>query len=122
MNESCKANSNYPRMNDYDWDSAPFNEHDNIEREIEVEVTLTLKKTVKIKVDDYISNGYEKDEDGNCFDDIDYSSCNIEKAVDEQIVLPQDAKKYISANTDMGKKAYKDLSDWELLDIDTKKI
>lgn len=46
-------------MNNYDYPlgadtkDAPWNQVDNPEREIEVTVSVTLSKTVKIKVSDY---------------------------------------------------------------------
>ena len=58
-------------------------------KEVEVTVSVTLSKTVKVKINDYdiISQGV--DEDGNFFENIDYSNCNITNAVEEQILLPQ---------------------------------
>ena len=44
-------NYNYPMG--ADTKDAPWNQVDNPEREIEVTVSVTLSKTVKIKVSDY---------------------------------------------------------------------
>lgn len=88
-------------MNNYDYPlgsdtlNAPWNQTDNPEKIIEVLVSVTLSKTMKIKVSDYIITNSGKDEDGNYFEDIDYSNCNLKKAVEEQHVLPQEAYKYI---------------------------
>ena len=61
----------------------------NKSKEVEVTVSVTLSKTVKVKINDYdiISQGI--DEDGNFFENIDYSNCNITNAVEEQVLLPQ---------------------------------
>lgn len=61
----------------------------NKSKEVEVTVSVTLSKTVKVKINDYdiISQGV--DEDGNFFENIDYSNCNITNAVEEQVLLPQ---------------------------------
>lgn len=72
---------------------APYNEVETPEREIEVTVSVTLSKTVKIKVSDYEIIDSGKDEDGEHFEDIDYSNCDLKKAVKEQITLPQDTCK-----------------------------
>lgn len=71
---------------------APWNEVENPEREIEVTVSVTLSRTVRIKVSDYKVTGIFKDEDGHCYADIDYTDCNLEQAVREQILLPQNLK------------------------------
>lgn len=71
-----------------DTDRAPWNKKELPEREIEVTVSVTLSKTVKIKVNDYEAN-VEADEDG-LYVDYDFSKCNLYSAVCEQIPLPQD--------------------------------
>lgn len=86
-------------MNNYDYPigadnkSAPWNEKENSEREIEVTISVTLSKTTKIKVSDYEITNSGKDEDGEYFEEIDYSNCDLEEAVKEQIKLPQDTYK-----------------------------
>lgn len=60
-----------------DTPNAPWNQVDNPEREIEVTVSVTLSKTVKIKVSDYSITDSGKDEDGEYFEDIDYSKCDL---------------------------------------------
>ena len=88
--------------------NAPWNQVDNPEREIEVTVSVTLSKTVKIKVSDYEITDSGKDEDGEYFEDIDYSNCDLKGAVEEQIVLPQSAHMYVKGNS----KVQEDLSNW----------
>lgn len=72
---------------------APYNEVDTPEKEIEVCISVTLSKTVKVKVSDYTIVDSGKDEDGEYFEDIDYSDCDLKTAVKEQITLPQDTCK-----------------------------
>ena len=88
--------------------NAPWNQVDNPEREIDVTVSVTLSKTVKIKVSDYEITDSGKDEDGEYFEDIDCSNCDLKSAVEEQIVLPQTAHMYVKGNS----KIQEDLSNW----------
>lgn len=74
-----------------DTPDAPWNQVENPEREVEVTISITLSKTVKIKVKDYEIVNSGKDEDGEYFEDIDYSNCDLKSAVEEQLFLPQDA-------------------------------
>ena len=99
-------NYNYPCGTDEP--NAPWNQADNPEREIEVTVSVTLSKTVKIKVSDYEITDSGKDEDGEYFEDIDCSNCDLKSAVEEQIVLPQTAHMYVKSNP----KVHEDLSNW----------
>lgn len=96
--------------------NAPWNQVDNPEREIEVTVSVTLSKTVKIKVSDYEITDSGKDEDGEYFEDIDYSNCDLKGAVEEQIVLPQEAYRYITSS---GNKSVKEeLKGWNVDDFE----
>ena len=99
-------NYNYPMGSD--TKDAPWNQVDNPEREIDVTVSVTLSKTVKIKVSDYEITDSGKDEDGEYFEDIDCSNCDLKSAVEEQIVLPQSAHMYVKSNL----KVHEDLSNW----------
>ena len=60
--------------------NAPYNQRDPEPIEIEVTISMTLSKTVKIYVDDYTQDG----------PDIDFSECNLSQAVDDQITLPNE--------------------------------
>ena len=84
----------YPPGAEFD-PNAPYNEKELPEKEIEVTVSITLSKTVKIKVSDYTIYSIEAD-NGKCFDDIDYSDCNLKEAVEKQMYLPQEAGQLIS--------------------------
>lgn len=77
----------YPPGAEHD-PNAPWNQVDNPEREIEVTVSVTLSKTVKIKVSDFEITNSGKDEDGKYFEDIDYSNCDLKGAVEEQYPTP----------------------------------
>ena len=99
-------NYNYPMGSD--TKDAPWNQVDNPKREIDVTVSVTLSKTVKIKVSDYEITDSGKDEDGEYFEDIDCSNCDLKSAVEEQIILPQNAHMYVKSNP----KVHEDLSNW----------
>ena len=105
-------NYNYPMG--ADTKDAPWNQVDNPEREIDVTVSVTLSKTVKIKVSDYEITDSGKDEDGEYFKDVDYSKCDLKGAVEEQIVLPQSAHTYVKSNP----KVHEDLSNWCVDDLE----
>ena len=80
-------NNNYPAASN--TPDSPWNEVDPEVRSIEVEITLTLTKRVDLKVSDYevIEQGVDKD--GVFFEDIDFSNCDIDSAVKEQVDLPK---------------------------------
>lgn len=114
--------SNCPIGSDYD-PRAPWNQEEQPDQEIEVTISVTLSKTVKINVNDYIVA--EKDEDGNL--DIDYSICDLESAVKNQIYLPQEAGNYIQEGFDNGTiisakygDIADDLKDWNVDDFEVK--
>ena len=110
-------------MNNYDYPlgadtkDAPWNQKELPEREIEVTISVTLSKTVKIKVSDYTITNSGKDEDGDYFEDVDYSDCNLKGAVEEQIYLPQEAGQLIedfAIGTAKAKNIAEDLSNWNV--------
>lgn len=107
-------NYNYPMG--ADTKDAPWNQADNPEREIEVTVSVTLSKTVKIKVSDYSITDSGKDEDGEYFEDIDYSKCDLKRAVEEQITLLQDAYKYVKGEFNNDQR--NDLEGWDVDDFE----
>lgn len=88
--------SNYPIMSQIEESKAPWNQKENPKKKIEVTISVTLSKTVRIEVSDYTITDSGKDEDGNYFETIDYSDCNLEEEVENQIYLPQEAGKIIS--------------------------
>lgn len=98
----------YPAGAEHD-PNAPWNQEDIPEREIEVTVSITLSKTLKIEVSDYTV-----DSEGN----VDYSDCNLREAVEKQIILPQEAYKYVNPYTLDKHKTIEDLSNWDVDDFE----
>lgn len=80
-------------MNNYDYPmgadtpDAPWNQVDPEPKKIEVTVSITLSKTVEVEVDDYIAEEVS-DEDGYHGVVYDYSECDLEQAVRDQVTLP----------------------------------
>ena len=107
-------------MNNYDYPigadtaDAPWNKNPNKPKEIEVLVSVTLSKSFRITVDDYEITGEGKDEDGDYYQDIDYSNCDLHKAVDEQLVLPQEAHKWVVPFGMLDARVKKDLEGWNI--------
>ncbi len=66
---------------------APWNKIDPEPRKIEVTVSITLSKTVEVEVTDYTAEE-DYDEDGYNGISYDYSECNLEQAVRDQVTLP----------------------------------
>ena len=77
---------NYPTGSN--TNSAPWNQDPQPEREIEVDIEITIRKTTVVKVRDYIINDYGVDEDGDAYEDIDCSGCDIVGAVLDQVPMP----------------------------------
>ena len=102
----------YPPGAEFD-PNAPYNQKELPEKEIEVTVSITLSKTVKIKVSDYTIYSIEAD-NGKCFDDIDYSDCDLKGAVKDQIILPQNAYNYIIPKSNKEVQAISDLKEWNV--------
>ena len=107
----------YPPGAEHD-PNAPWNQEELPEREIEVTVSVTLSKTVKIKVSDYTITDSGKDEDGEYFEDVDYSDCALKGAVEEQITLPQNAWDYIAPKSKKEVQAIFDLKGWNVDDME----
>lgn len=109
--------NNYDYPYGTDGPNAPWNQKELPEKEIEVTVYITLSKTVKIKVSDYTVYSIEAD-NGKCFDEVDYSDCNLKEAVEKQVYLPQEAGQLISnfATNPVSKNTAiaEDLSNWNV--------
>ena len=88
-----------------DGPDAPWCQEDLPEREIEVTVSVTLSKTVKVLVNDY-NVEEDADEDGRYLS-YDFSECDLNKAVEEQVVLPQNLAEFTERmfNHDLNLKA-----------------
>ena len=80
-------------MNNYDYPmgadtpNAPWNKIDPEPKKIKVTVSITLSKTVEIEVTDYTAEE-DYDEDGYNGISYDYSECDLEQAVRDQVTLP----------------------------------
>lgn len=72
-NESLNSNSNYPPMSQSEYDRAPWSEKEYPPKDVEVTVSITISRTMKVPVTDYTI-----DEEG-----VDFSSCNLIKAVED---------------------------------------
>lgn len=83
----------------------PDNQVDLSEKEIEVTISVTLSKTVKVIVGDYEVEE-DADEDGRYLS-YDFSGCNLNKAVEDQVVLPQNLAEFTERmfNHDLNLKA-----------------
>lgn len=81
-------------MNEYDYyptgtynnPDAPWNEVTKKPQKVEVTVSITLSKTVEIKVDDYTTE--EINEDGVYNTIYNFDNCDLEQVVRNQIDLP----------------------------------
>ena len=73
-----KESGYYPAGAEFD-PRAPWNEVELPPKEVEVTISAIVSKTIKVPVRDYII-----DEEGN----IDFSDCDLKKAVEENIRLP----------------------------------
>lgn len=77
-NESLNSNSNYPPMSQSEYDRAPWNEVELPPKYVEVTVSITVSRTMKVPVTDYII-----DDEG-----IDFSNCDLNKAIEDSGYLP----------------------------------
>lgn len=99
-------------MNNYDYPwgadtpDAPWNQSDPESKEVNVTVSITLSKQFTIKVDDY--KEYTDQDEDDIYTTVDFSDCDLKKAVQEQINLPNEAYKLTLKET----KYYNDLKDW----------
>lgn len=117
----------YPPGAEFD-PRAPWNQVDLPEKEIEVTISVTLSKTVKVSVNDYTVEE-DTDEDGRYLS-YDYSDCDLHKAVEDQIYLPQNlaivTERLFDQDLDLKaagmprylKDAIEDCKDWNLDDFE----
>lgn len=82
----------YPPGAEFD-PRAPWNEIDPEPKKIEVTVSITLSKTVEVEVTDYTAEE-DSDEDGYHGVSYDYSECDLEQAVRNQVILPNSVEKF----------------------------
>lgn len=96
--KSILESSGYPVGTQYN-PKATWNQEDKEPKEIEVTVSVTISKTVKIMMDNYKEEGYT-DEDGVSCVDCSFSEYDLREAVKQQICLPEDSKDFKDWNTD----------------------
>jgi hypothetical protein len=101
---------------------------DPIKHEIQVTVSMSISKTFNIEVDDY-EEGVGIDDSGK-YQLIDYSNCDLIKAVNSQITLPTELPLFIKRIFDMDldlkaakmplclKLAINDCEDWNIDEIE----
>ena len=83
---------NYPALTSSQLENAPWNEKYQKPHTITVTVSVTLSKEVKVEVDDY--DMIEDRDEFGYFKVPDYSNCDLEGAVNDQIDLPQNDPKF----------------------------
>ena len=88
----------YPAGAEYD-PRAPWNQVEPKPKKVEVTVSITLSKTVEVEVTDYIAEE-DIDEENNHNIIYDFSECNLEQAVRDQILLPNDTEEFNSWTED----------------------
>lgn len=92
-------------MNNYDYPigsdtpDAPWNQVEPKPKKVEVTVSITLSKTVEVEVTDYTAEE-DIDEENNHNIIYDFSECNLEQAVRNQILLPNDTEEFNSWTED----------------------
>lgn len=92
-------------MNNYDYPissdtpDAPWNQIEPKPKKVEVTVSITLSKTVEVEVTDYTAEE-DIDEENNHNIIYDFSECNLEQAVRDQILLPNDTEEFNSWTED----------------------
>ena len=86
-------------MNNYDYPmgadtpNAPWNKIDPEPKKIKVTVSITLSKTVEVEVTDYTAEE-DYDEDGYNGINYNYSECDLEQAVRDQVTLPNNTEEF----------------------------
>ena len=83
-----KESGYYPAGAEFD-PRAPWNEEEQPYKEVEVTVSITVSKTMKIPVKDYVMY-----EDGG----IDFTDCNLKKAVEENVEFPIQLQNHRDSN------------------------
>lgn len=107
-------NYNYPVG--ADTKDAPWNQED---KTIEVLVSITLSKPIKIKVSDY-EEVKDYDDEGRPYIDFDYSNCDLKAAVERQVYLPHelDVAQANFTSIHIPKVIMNDFLDWNVDDFE----
>lgn len=88
-------NENTPTLTQSQEQSAPWNDEEKEPVNMEVTVSMSISKTLKVPVSDYKVLSYEKDEYGERVANIDTSNCNLVEAVKNNIGLPDELAEYL---------------------------
>lgn len=100
-----KESGYYPEGAEFD-PKALWNEKKDVMVTKDIDVTITIKKRIKIKLPEYYVNSIK---------DTPYSV--LQNAVREQILLPQDACLYVCGDIERRKKAFDSLLGWKEIDL-----
>jgi len=107
----------YPAGAEYD-SNAPWNQEGLTEEEIEVTVSVTLSKTMKIHVSDYTIEDNGIDEDGMYYETLDFSDCDLKTEVKNQHWLPQEILEKVSAGQNLQDIFKEDCQGWVVDDFE----
>ena len=102
---NLKESGGYPLGTEFNPE-APWNEKNDVMVTKDIDVTITIKKKVKIKLPEYYVNSIK---------DTPYSV--LQNAVREQTLLPQDAYLYVCGDIERRKKAFDSLLGWKEIDL-----
>jgi len=107
----------YPAGAEYN-PNAPWNQEDLTEEEIEVTVSVTLSKTMKIHVSDYTVEDEGSDEDGLPYRNLDFSNCNLKEEAKNQHWLPQEILERVATGQNLSNILKEDCQDWIVDDFE----
>lgn len=106
----------YPAGAEFDPD-APWNQVDPPEEEIEVTVSVTLSKTMRIHVSDYIVDD-EGIEDGVHYRNLDFSNCDLKGEAKNQHWLPQEVLERVADGKGLSDILKEDCQGWNVDDFE----
>lgn len=86
-------------------------------KQLNVTISMTISKSFTIDVNDYKTDIIGIDEDTFPVKKADFSSCDLKKAVKEQIILPNEAYKCMEVWDSKSADVYEDLSRWSVDDF-----
>lgn len=115
-------NDNYPLGAASD-SRAPWNQVDNSEVDVDVEVSITLSKVVRIRTCNYVKHYYGRDEDG--FPDVDFEYDDLANDVLEQVYLPHELSSEIKQKASLPPplmRALDDADGWKLEEISAEEV
>lgn len=110
-------NFNYPVGSDNS--EAPWNNTEPKEEEVEVTVSLTISKTIKIKSNNYTEH-FDVDEEGHHYSYIEWN--NLKRDIEDKVTLPHELAGVIGeddtiVNSNL-RKSIEDCKDWVVDDFE----